>query len=636
MEIILVDIDRIGNKALHVSAMAAEVPKVREALTDPNEARARAMLCKEAEPFMIALQKNVGLKSVQIHYHKPPARSFLRLWRKPGEKDGGDDISGFRKSILDTYEKRRPVQGVEVGRGGVVIRGIVPIVSAANTYIGSVEMLYPIDGVFENHKKMAALGMAVLLKKEFAGLINEKNFKMTEIGQFKSVSSFRVDVKKIQESDALTAMGGMHGRFTGNHFLIFAPLKDHAGQAIGVISLFFDISEHQARLYKFVGIIIAAVLVVLALFFWVILVLTRKIVTPINVAIEKVNQIADGDMTVAIQSDSTDEVGRMLASLQEMVARLSRMVLFIRETSESIAIGSREISISAQQSAQGANQQASSTEEIAASITELSSQAKQVSESARNASDVSGRAQEDARGGAELMEQMVTAMDEISGSSGNIAKIMKSIEEIAFQTNLLALNAAVEAARAGRYGRGFAVVAEEVTNLSKRSSKAAQESSDIIASSINSIRRGKEMAVRTLEAFKKIVKQVEEIAKITDEIALASAEQVKGTEQINAGVQQIDHATQQNAAISEQNASASEKLKEQANQLKEMVAIFKIQENELAKNLASQLEVEKRRPISERRENSAITLATPGKLVRPEDVISLDDRNSEKRDFEQF
>jgi methyl-accepting chemotaxis protein len=166
------------------------------------------------------------------------------------------------------------------------------------------------------------------------------------------------------------------------------------------------------------------------------------------------------------------------------------------------------------------------------------------------------------------MMDMAEAINDVSKSSEETGKIIKTIEEIAFQTNLLALNAAVEAARAGEAGAGFAVVSDEVRNLAVRAAEAAKDTSSLIENIISTIKRGSDITKLTQEAFQENIDISGKVAELVAEIASASDEQSEGIEQLNLAVQNIDQVVQQNAASSEESASAAEQMSSQTYQMK--------------------------------------------------------------------
>jgi methyl-accepting chemotaxis protein len=166
---------------------------------------------------------------------------------------------------------------------------------------------------------------------------------------------------------------------------------------------------------------------------------------------------------------------------------------------------------------------------------------------------------------------MAEAMDAIKASSDDIAKIIKTIDEIAFQTNILALNAAVEAARAGEAGAGFAVVADEVRNLAQRCAQAAKETAAKIEDSVQKSSNGVEISSKVAKSLEDIVGKARQVDELAGEVASASAEQSQGIEQVNTAVSQMDKVTQSNAANAEESASAAEELNAQAESLKEAV-----------------------------------------------------------------
>jgi len=254
------------------------------------------------------------------------------------------------------------------------------------------------------------------------------------------------------------------------------------------------------------------------------------------------------------------------------------MIGDIKMAADQVATGSKQVSQSSQSLSSGSTKQASSIQEVTASMTEIAAQTRENATNANQANDLAMNSKEDAVIGKRQMDEMLKAMFEINDASGNISKIIKVIDEIAFQTNILALNAAVEAARAGQHGKGFAVVAEEVRNLAARSANAAKETTDLIEGSIQKVEKGTKIANDTAEALDKIVSGVTKAAEIIGGIASASNEQANGIGQVNTAIEQVSEVVQTNSATAQESAAASEELSSQAEIMKNSVAKFQLKE----------------------------------------------------------
>jgi methyl-accepting chemotaxis protein len=233
-----------------------------------------------------------------------------------------------------------------------------------------------------------------------------------------------------------------------------------------------------------------------------------------------------------------------------------------------VTTAAAQVSSSSESLARGASEQTSSLEETSASAEQINSMAARNNDNSRTAAELVKQSYQNVSAANRVLEQMVTAMGEISGSSDRISKIIKVIDEIAFQTNILALNAAVEAARAGGAGAGFAVVADEVRNLAQRSAHAAKETASLIEESIANSSEGRRTVDQVTGTIRAITEDSIRLKSLVEDISERSNQQALGIEQVGKTILQMERVTQQTAANAEESAAASEELSAQAQSMR--------------------------------------------------------------------
>jgi len=254
-----------------------------------------------------------------------------------------------------------------------------------------------------------------------------------------------------------------------------------------------------------------------------------------------------------------------------IVRELNAITRRLKETCAVVGAGAQEIGSANEALASGASEQAASLEEISSSATEINSIVQGSANAARQAQEFAGRTREVADRGSATMHEMGQAMNDIKQSGDEMAKIVKTIDEIAFQTNILALNAAVEAARAGEAGMGFAVVADEVRSLAQRAAAAATETTSLIENSLARTKRGLTMSNSVAALLEEIVEKARSVDSMVNDIAASQQEHARGILQISGAVNQLEQVTQSTAAQSEETASTTANLGAQVAELEESI-----------------------------------------------------------------
>ena len=288
------------------------------------------------------------------------------------------------------------------------------------------------------------------------------------------------------------------------------------------------------------------------------------------------NSMADGDFTETPNVEYPGDFDSIKRSLLKIEDDLGVTLNNMNISSDEVMNGSSQMAEGSQSLADGTTKQASAIEEISATVAEVSTQIANTARNAAEAGELSRQTQDKVNMQDTEIQNMVAAMNEISETSKEIGKIIKTIEDISFQTNILALNAAVEAARAGDAGKGFAVVADEVRNLATKSAEAAKSTSSLITASISAVDKGSKIAFATADSMKEVKDMSGQTAALITEIAAASAEQNDSVRQITTGIDQISQVIQMNSATAEETAASCEELSGQSKLLKDQVARFRI------------------------------------------------------------
>ncbi|WP_192964966.1 methyl-accepting chemotaxis protein [Phycobacter azelaicus] len=617
--------------ALTTAQTVASMPDVQRAVAEQDRETLDRLFAQNFK----GLAAEAGI--AQFQFHTPTAVSVFRV-HKP--EKFGDDLSGFRHSVVAANAEKAPVSGLERGRAGIGIRGISPIFFEGR-HVGTVEIGLKFDSALiesltegsdsrievyllpdSDISSFSANGSEIQrLTGNYDGpsLINAETLASFVGGEVIERENFEID----------------NAAYAGRPF----EIRDFSGNLVAVGNALVPLESVNAitntiRTTGFGAALVAMLLagaMALVLGKWLCGLLNRisrrmislsegdlsietsglptkgeigDMVSSLGVfrdalmkqkeleEAQKANAkhqaevvaslgsnlsvLAGGDLTVRIESAFPEDYEQLRSDFNKTVENLNATVAQVVDSAQSIRNGAAEISQSSDDLSHRTESQAATLEETAAALDELTASVKSAAEGARSVENIMEEAKQEAENSGVVVQSAVSAMTEIEQSSTHIAQIISVIDDIAFQTNLLALNAGVEAARAGEAGRGFAVVASEVRALAQRSSDAAMEIKTLISDSSRQVERGVDLVGKAGDALTNIVERVNHISKLVTDIAEGAVEQSTGLGEINTGVVQLDQVTQQNAAMVEEATAAGHMLNSDATKLAELVAHFKV------------------------------------------------------------
>lgn len=542
------------NTAISTATIYASYPGVTEAYREKDTLKARNLLKKAL----------AGKLEVRLHFHRPPAISFWRSWEK-GNKEGGDNLAGFRQSVIEIMSTHKEVRGIEVGRGGFEIRGIVPVFDG-DQFVGSVENLRSFNSVFENLLIDSLDNVLVFSGTDVASLAwNLQDQKA--VGDFKKVFALRKEKDSIPLSVLHNGWKGLNTEIIGNKAITGFPVLDFSGKTIGVICYLKDISGQKRMEYTYSFLILGILILVLVVVFLTIRWISRRVVTePISSIHSLITRLSAGDLSVEFEFiKGNDEIGKMASELNSMVQRLSSFIRDVHQAADLLTeagISLTKVSETMAESAQ--SQRTSLTELISSTDLMVSTMRKNMTDAAQ-AMEIAHEANSKIQEGAAVVVQTVAAMEQI-------AEKAYLINDIAYHTNILSLNTSVEAARAGALGKGFAVLAGEVRKLSEQSKASAKEIEELIG---NGSKLSEAAGIKLAE----VIPSISMTAGMVYSISQSSEQQVQSAEEMTEAIHGLQSDAVEQVSTSDEILTNAQSLTMQAKKLKEMTNYFSIQDN---------------------------------------------------------